>query len=139
MDNVRLLFGDGPSPIATPTVIAVPDEHYDPMEHKGELDVVSPEEDRLVILKAVERDLEDPTKAANWAKHLRSVPLKFEILNSIEDRHFKDVSIREVATARQQLISRTAYGRMLEIWNFKIKMETHMHKISNFKLAEMCP
>ena len=61
-------------------------------------------------------------------------------MSSHADRHFRDVTLREQVVARFNLVARTTYGRMLEVWNFKIAMEKEMGgSLSNAKLAEMCP
>eukprot|EP00969_Alexandrium_andersonii_P059626 2626383-Alexandrium_andersonii.AAC.1 len=72
---MNLLFPDGPAPITEMTVVAVPSSDFDPTKHLGALQAVSPEEDRLVVFRAVAKDLSDPTKMQRWAAHLRSAPL----------------------------------------------------------------
>ncbi len=138
-DNIKMQFPNGPAPIWQTFVIAVPCATYNPMEHLGVLEAVSPEEDRLVVLKAAVRDIDDPGKMKLWAAHMKTVPLRFELLPSHSDRHFRDVALREQVVARFNLVARTTYGRIIEIWNFKISMEREMGgSASNAKLAEMC-
>ena len=137
-DAMRLNFPE-PRPITEPIVIAVPNPDFNPLQHKESLKAVSPEEDRLMVLKAVVRDLEDAEKMKEWAGYLRVAPLKFELLQSKEDQHFRDVAIRESVVSRHALVSRTSYGRMLEVWNFKVAFEVDLGKIPASALAEKCP
>ena len=104
--------------------IAIPDAGYNPLGHLGELAATSPEEHRLSILKAVERDLAegDTTKIKSWAYHLCRIPMKFVLMPNEVDRHFDNVAAREQATRRFHLLARSQYGRMLEVWNFRASL-----------------
>ena len=87
----------------------------------GELVATSPEEHRLSILLAVERDLASGYDAIikAWAHHLSRAPLKFVITPGDADRHVDQVAARETATRRFHLLTRSQFGRMLEVWNFR--------------------
>ena len=135
-DCINLLFPDGPAPLTEMTIIAVPSLSFDPMKHLGALRAVSPEEDRLVVFKAVVRDIDDPAKMQMWAGYLCTAPLKFELLPNQLDRHFRDVALREQVVGRFNLVARTTYGRMLEVWNFKVEIEKDQGRTNNTKLAE---
>ena len=99
--------------------IAVPDANWNPLEHVGEFVATSPEEHRLSILLAVERDLASgsDTIIQAWAHHLRRAPLKFVSMPGDVDRHVDQVAARETATRRFHLLAWSQYGRMLEVWN----------------------
>ena len=49
--------------------------------------------------------------------------MKFEVLPSFRERFCTDVKTREQATGRPALVQRTCYGRMTEVWNFKVGCE----------------
>ena len=139
LDAMNLQFPDGPAPVQEMIVIAVPSNSFEPLNHRGALEAVSPEEDRIVVLKAVIRDIEDGKKMQQWAAHLSSVPMKFEVLASARDKHFRDVALREHVVSRFNLVARTTYTRMLEVWNFKAAYEAQQQgvKLPAKKLAEM--
>ena len=101
--------------------IAVPDANWNPQEHLGELVATSPEEHRLSILLAVERDLAsgDDARMKAWAHHISRAPFKFVVMPGDVDRHFDQVAARETATRRFHLLARSQFGRMLEVWNFR--------------------
>ena len=141
LDAMNLQFPDGPAPVDEMIVIAVPSNTFAPMDHLGALEAVSPEEDRLLVLKAVVRDIEDSKKMQLWAAHLSSVPMKFEVLAGSREKHFRDVALREHAVSRFNLVARTTYTRMLEVWNFKVAYESQQNgtRLPASKLAEMYP
>ena len=141
LDAMNLQFPDGPAPVDEMIVIAVPSSSFAPMDHQGALEAVSPEEDRLVVLKAVVRDIADGKKMQQWAAHLSSVPMKFEVLASAKENHFRGVALRERVVSRFNLVARTTYTRMLEVWNFKATYEAQQGgtKLSAQKLADMYP
>jgi len=104
-------------------VVAVPSPSINPMKDIGNLQAVSPEEDRLALLRSAVRDLGDSKKATAWRRVLSSVQVRFKVLPDTKARFEHDVSLREKAVSRARLVGRTTYGRMVEIYNYKVSVE----------------
>ena len=125
-----------PGPFQGTITVAIPDVHFNPLDHLGDLVATSPEEERLTALTAVQCDMEsgDEDKIKAWACYLRQVPMKFVLMPNNNDRHFYNVKAREQATRMHHLLSRSQYGRMVETWNFKAAYPT---PLSNKELVAL--
>ena len=140
LDSICLQFPTGATPNNEVTVIAAHTMDFDPMQHRGALQAVSPEEDRRVLLKTVAQYLGDATAMNLWAAHLRAAPLQLEIIiASNPEKHLRDVTLREQARSGFNVVARTTYGRMFEVRNFKVEMERDSGRVANAKLAEVSP
>ena len=91
----------------------------------------------MVILHACARDIENDEHMKAWAAIIRTMPFRFELLANETEKHFRDVALRETVKSRAFLVGRTAYGRMIEVWNFKIAAEVESAKLSSLKIAAM--
>ena len=124
-DTVRLNHAE-PGICEEVLVLAVTTPNVNPMNEIGKLIAVSPEEDRIALLRAAKRDMSDPTKRDQWKRVLSSMQVRFKVLPDIKARFEHDVRTREKALSRARLVVRTCFGRIIEIYNFKVNMESNL-------------
>lgn len=117
-------FGEGPTRMPFPLVVAVDSETYRVHTNKGGLVCCSPEE----ILHAYVFAVDDAicNKSANlkeWADVGLAATMTFEILPSSEDRYFRAINLREDLVADYRTMARTPFQWTYIVWNFKIELE----------------
>ena len=103
-------------------VVATPNAN--PMNEICKLVAVSPEEDRIALLRAANRDMNGSMKGDTWKRVLSSMQVRFKVLPDIKARFEHDVQTREKALSRATLVVRTCFGRIIEIYNFKVNTTT---------------
>lgn len=113
-------------------VIAVPDTTYNPLEHKGALRSVTPEEALHAMIFAISRDV-DAHNAANdvdsleivcqWKQVALTTTFIFEVISVENDLYWASFNKRQrIATSYQALV-RTAYQQVFEVVQMKSRFE----------------
>lgn len=111
-----------PCPYKGKLTVAVDSATEDPLR-KGELQCLSPEESRYAFMLAIRRDLADKKKSANWLAALLSVCMSFMVIANTEDRFKEALNLRELPGDEYALVGRTVFQRIVQIWNFKVRLE----------------
>ena len=81
VDTLMEYYFKQPSPIPFDLVIRVPSNDYDPMQHMGGLQCVTPEEVKTAYLKAVVRDKDDKDILQEWRRIALTCTAVFKLLN----------------------------------------------------------
>ena len=98
--------------------VAVPDKSWNPLEHKGALLRVSPEEITGAIIFAIERDIRDEKPDAilkSWRSTALSTTCVFKVLPSSTDRYWYALQQRENISTTYKAVNRSVFQRMHEI------------------------
>ena len=128
-----------PSPFTEPLVIAVDNASFNPLNHKGGLTSVSPEELLHAWYFAVERDIlqKKPTSVIEgWLKMARSVVLHFEIMNSEDALYYRCFNMRESIEIMGQTLVRTALQNIFEVSQFKSRLEINHGRLTLGQLKD---
>jgi hypothetical protein len=129
-----------PSPMPRPVVVAITDPNSNPLDHRGALHAISPEELRCAMLFAIARDVargapEDDLKA--WRCHVLSVTMQFCLHGSQEDMYFAACQLRENMGQDHESMSRTALQRVFEIARFR-ESQMSLHGRAAGTAAAVC-
>ncbi len=108
---------------------------------KGNMLPVSPEEEVHAFVMAIARDIDNKEPTADldleiWHASLLSVTFKFCILPSEDDRHFRQVMLRDQAVGLGRALGRSGYQRIHELQRFKERRDKIEGKTSAAKIAE---
>ena len=98
--------------------VAVPDKDYNPLEHKGALLRVSPEEITAAVLLAIARDIEDGVPDAvlkAWRNTVLSTTCTFKVLPDSTARYWYALQQRENISMTHVAVNRSVFQRMHEI------------------------
>ena len=130
-----------PSPLPLDVIVAVPHDKFNPMEHRGALQSVTPVELLIGFAQAVAEAIrtEEPAAVLNeWRNHALTCTMVFEVLTSSDQILSRSLSIREKISSDFASLCRTPFQRVYEIWHFKQRKEeqTGGAAIPPKKLAE---
>ena len=111
-----------PCAMRQPIVITIRDPNFNPLDHRGALHAISPEEIRCAMLFAIARDVgrnapEEDLK--EWRCHVLSVTMQFLLHATHEDMYFAACQLRENLSVDHEYMSRTAPQRIYEIARFR--------------------
>jgi hypothetical protein len=111
-------------------VISVPPGAYRPLDCKGALQAVSPEEMRAAFLLAIARDIDRDEPHAvlrNWIKFALSCTATFVYDRTPADKYFRSCQLREnLTTVDHDFMRRTALQKIYEVIRFRdLYVDTH--------------
>ena len=103
-------------------VVTIRDPSANPLDHRGALHAISPEEMRCAMLFAIARDVgrnapEEDLK--EWRCHALSVSMQFFHHATHEEMYFAACQLRENLAVDHEWMSRTALQRIYEIARFR--------------------
>jgi len=113
---VRSMFRT-PTPVGT-IHVAVPGVEFDPLEHKGALLRVSPEEITGALVLAIARDIQNSEPAEvlqSWKQVVLSTTCVFKVLPTATDRYWYALQQRELIVATNAMVHRSTLQRVHEI------------------------
>jgi hypothetical protein len=99
--------------------IGVPAASFDPLQHKGGLQCISPEEIKMAFLRAIARDVEAPERLQEWRTVALTTSVRFKVLESEDDVFFEAVNQRERLVQDYEALARTAFQRIHEVVHFR--------------------
>ena len=121
--------------------VAVDTADFKIMEHVGQLQRVSPEEnDHFIIFQlanAIKQNASDDV-LRRWRNMLLSIPFVFWLIEPGSDRYWKAQNLRELLVDHGDCAKRTTYQRVRDITGFKKDTEKAMNVVlSSSKIKEM--
>ena len=119
----KTIFGR-PTPLGT-IHVAVPDHEYNPLERKGALLRVSPEEVTGAIVLAIARDIrnsESDEVLQAWKQIALSTTCVFKVMPSASDRYWYALNQREHVSMTYTAVHRSTLQRVHEISRLMKKM-----------------
>ena len=128
-----------PCPFPTPIVVAV-GVSDDPMEQRGKLKRVSPEELPLALLLRIAGEIDEgiaEDRLREWKHTLLSASFHFKLLESDDSRYWESVRAREHLVVDCNAMARDAVQRIYELVSFKAKQEKKMGKLSSQQIADL--
>ena len=125
-----------------PMVIAVPSADFNPMEHLGSLQVVSPPEGWQCQLKACFEVLvaggltqED---ANEWAASFLTTTFKFKILPTEDERFAEAKTLRKIFLKQANALSRTTLQAITDLIGLKLRKEIELSRtLTNADLLKL--
>ena len=115
-----------PSAYPLDVIIAVPHDKFNPMEHLGALQSVSPIEVLIAFAQAVAESIRSEQPEATlkeWKISALTCTMVFEVLASNEQILARSLGIREKISSDFASLSRTPFQRVYEIWHYKQRKE----------------
>jgi hypothetical protein len=105
-----------PSPVAVH--IGVEQPSFNPLQHKGALKRVSPEELTAAVFLAIARDIKNQEPDAllrQWRRQCLSTTATFKLLADSNARYWYALQQRELAGTTHRVVSRSTFQRLHEI------------------------
>jgi len=122
IDSLVAFYFAQPSPMPRPAVISVSDLGSDPLDQRGELRSISPEEIRCAMLFAIARDVArgaPPDVLNKWRCHALSTTMQFVYHATDEEMYSSACQLREDICQDHESMSRTPTQRIYEIACFR--------------------
>ena len=116
--------------------IRVPTKKWNPLEHLGAMQSMSPEEVGLAYMMAMSRDHGNPEKMKEWKYHVRTTTCVFELVESEEDCFWRGVSLREDFVSISSAVGRSYSQRTIEIIRVKLTYDTDAKKLGHVEVAD---
>ena len=141
IDELRDQYFAGPSGFPKTIVIAVDSVQFNPLEHKGSLQRVSPGEIVYALLDAIRRDIDankDNEYLLEWRRVLLTATGLFELLPSFEDKWWYEHNLREDMATDARNMCRTSYQKICEVLKYRsiVQRSEGMSQCSAAALAE---
>ena len=118
-----------PETFELPLVVAVASAQDDPMQKKGALRCLTPEELRYSFLLAIERDILAgvPEQTLDeWRVALLSVTVQFRVIAVEADIYWEAHKMRETLVTKLSAVKRSAYARIFEVANARANLSAAM-------------
>jgi len=128
-----------PAPYPMEVVIAIQQDDFQPLKHKGGLNSISADEMRLAYFRAIARDVRAKRGAdvmAQWRHSLLTVTMEFRLLPTEDDVSFAAINMREDIVTKYTELARSAYQRIHEIALFKARKEKVLGPLTHKRVAE---
>ena len=112
----------------------------DPMELRGKLKRVSPEELPHALLLRIGDQIEEGVsedRLREWRHTLLSASFHFKHLESDDSRYWESVRAREHLVVDCSAMARDAIQRIYELVSFKVKQEKKTGKLSSQQIADL--
>lgn len=118
-----------PETFEMPLVVAMASARDDPMQKKGALRCLTPEELRYSFLFAIERDIlaEAPDQTLEaWKAAILSVTVQFRVIEVEADIYWEAHKMRETLVTKLSAVKRSAYARIYEVANARANLAAEM-------------
>ncbi len=126
IEEARLQYFRTPSLYPKVIVISSPSDRFNPMEHKGALERVTPAELTYAMVEAIRLDVdagrEDCLKA--WRNMILTVSGRFQVFRTFEEKWWFEHNCREDMASDCQTMTRTTYQRICEVLRFRQHLST---------------
>ncbi len=132
-------FSD-PSHFPVALQVVVEDAQTKPLERKGSLCSVTPEELIHAFYWAVARDIKNSVSQDimdKWEHVMRTTMFHFTIVKDNEQLYYRVFNLREELSSQEQAMARTALQKIYEVNKFKDLVEQKHGKVGTAKLAEL--
>ena len=139
VDEMQHKYFPSPKPMPHIITIAVPSLTYNPMEHMGELQRVSPNEPGDALLLAIADDVRagaGKQRLEEWQKVILTVQFHFELLATDDEKFWRSQQLRENVLIDFTGVYPTAFQRIVTVVSYKAKKEAIGGKVSSKALAE---
>ena len=130
-------FKDVESAAMPLTVVVAVESGVDPMTVKGELLCLSPlEVNHALVLRVGDAIAANEGDLAGWLRLLRTVPMRFQVVDSAADCHWEAVRLRERHSHLHMGVCRTPIQRVQEVVSLRKRLEETQGAVSAAQLAE---
>ncbi len=139
VQQLKTFYFHEPTIFPEPIVIGIGSDD-DPMQLKGKLERLSPEElEHALLLRIAERMSSNagPDELLEWRRVTLTVTLIFRAFDNLTDRLWHSISIREKLVMNYSTMARSAYQRIFEIVEFKALYEKLSGPLNNQRLADL--
>jgi hypothetical protein len=126
IDELREQYFQFPNGFPKTLVIAVDSSEFNPLNHKGSLQRVSPGEMVYAMLDAIRRDIDnkkDNQHLLLWRQALLTATGLFETLPSFEDKWWYEHNLREDMATDARNMCRTSYQKICEVLKYRSIVE----------------
>jgi hypothetical protein len=138
VEEIKAHYFSEPCPFPSMVVIGVPSKDENPMDHRGSMKRVSPEEMVHALMFRIASEIEGGAtqrRLQDWRRMSLSVSFHFKLLESDDARFWESARLREHLVVDFATMARTAVQRVFELVAFKSKVERTSGKISNSELS----